>query len=380
MDKVDIIIIGAGVVGLATAAELTRRYPAASVVVFDKEQQFGWHTSSRNSEVIHGGMYYPTGSLKARLCVEGRPRLYDFCEKNSIPYQRIGKLIIARDNGEIPHIEAIAAQGAENGMDDLVLLSKAEVAKMEPDITAVAAIFSPSTGIVDSHKMMAKMEQIVEAGQFNCIAYKHEVTGVVYTGSQYEVSFRGPDGNEDQLAGNWVVNCAGLWADKVCGWLGIDGVGAQPEYRIYWVKGEYFSLSAAKSKMLNHLVYPPPLKALKGLGIHVTKSLDGRARLGPSAFYVDEINYDVESSHGDEFFRAAQSYLPFLVREDIAPDMAGVRPKLQSPSDPVKDFIIRHETDKGLPGFINLVGIESPGLTASLAIANMAADWIEVSK
>lgn len=375
MDRVDVIVIGAGVVGLSVAAELTGRNPDQSVVVLDKEQQFGWHTSSRNSEVIHGGMYYPTGSLKAKLCVEGRPLLYDFCEKHKIPHQQIGKLIIAREEAELHHIEDIAKQGKINGMTDLKLLDRADVLKIEPHITAVAAIHSPSTGIIDSHKLMAKFEQIIESGPENFIAYKNEVTHVEYVAGEYQVTFSGPDGAVETLACSRLINCAGLWSDRICGWLGLDV--EKTGCKIYWVKGEYFSISASKSKLLNHLIYPPPLKALKGLGIHVTKSLDGRARLGPSAFYVDDVNYDVDPSHGDEFFVAAQSYLPFVTREDISPDMAGVRPKLQSPTDSVKDFVIRHEADKGYPGFVNLVGIESPGLTASIAIGRMAADLSE---
>jgi L-2-hydroxyglutarate oxidase LhgO len=375
VDRVDFIVIGAGVIGLSVAAELTKRNPEKSVVVLDKEQQFGWHTSSRNSEVIHGGMYYPTGSLKAKLCIAGRPLLYDFCEKHKIPHQRIGKLIIAREEAELHHIEDIAKQGKINGMTDLKLLDKSDVMKLEPHITAVAAIHSPSTGIIDSHKLMAKFEQIVESGPENFIAYKNEVINVKLVAGEYQVAFRGPDGAKETLACGRLINCAGLWSDQVCSWLGMDV--EKTGCKIYWVKGEYFSISASKSKLLNHLIYPPPLKALKGLGIHVTKSLDGRARLGPSAFYIDDVNYDVDPAHGDEFFVAAQSYLPFVTRDDISPDMAGVRPKLQSPIDPVKDFVIRHEAEKGYPGFINLVGIESPGLTASIAIGRMAADLSE---
>ena len=376
MDKVDVIVIGAGVVGLAIAAEITEQYPQACIALFDKEQQFGWHTSSRNSEVIHAGMYYPTNSLKAKICVDGNPLLYSFCNQHSIPHQRIGKLIIAREESEIHHIEEIAKQGKINGVNDLVLLDRQTISKIEPNITAVAAIHSPSTGIIDSHKLMGKLEHIVCAGQNNFVAYRHEVTNVCYNGSEYEVSFRGPDGNMDQLACTWLINAAGLWADKVGEWLGLNS--ETEGTHIYWVKGEYFGISASKSKLLNHLVYPPPLKALKGLGIHVTKSLDGRARLGPSAFHVDQVNYDVDDAHGDEFFLAAKSYLPFLEREDISADMAGVRPKLQSPTDPVKDFVIRHEKENNLPGFINLVGIESPGLTGCLAIGRMVTQWVEL--
>lgn len=378
MDKVDVVVIGAGVIGLAIAAELTRQKPQASIIVMDKEQQFGWHTSSRNSEVVHGGMYYPTDSLKASLCVEGRVLLYEFCEKYNIPHQRIGKLIIAREESEIPSIETIARQGALNGVTDLQELDKNDVMRMEPYIKAVAAIHSPSTGIIDSHKLMAKFEQIIESGAENCIVYRNEVTAVERNGGtgEYEVTFKGPDGCEDQLACRYLINSAGLWGDNIGAWLGLNP--EQSGWKIYWVKGEYFSISASKSKMLNHLVYPPPLKALKGLGIHVTKSLDDRARLGPSAFYVDDINYNVDPGHGDEFFAAAHSYLPFITREDITADMAGIRPKIQSPTDSVKDFVIRHEIDNGLPGFINLAGMESPGLTSCISIARMVSGWIEL--
>jgi len=375
MDNVDVIIIGAGAVGLAIAAELNRKFPGACIGVLDKEKQFGWHTSSRNSEVIHGGMYYPSGSLKAKLCVEGRSLLYEFCDQHKVPYQKIGKLIIARDESEILSIESLARQGEMNGVDDLRLIDRAQVAQMEPNIKAVAALYSPSTGILDSHKLMTKFELMFKSGDNNFIGYKHEVTGVEFTGSEYIVTYRTLDGITDQLACKWLINSTGLWADVVAGWLGIDI--EKEGYRTYWVKGEYFSIPASKYKLVNHLVYPPPLRAMLGGGIHVTKTLDGRVRLGPSAFYVDTINYDVDRDHADQFYAEAR-YLPFLEREDVEPDMSGIRPKIQSPTDPQKDFVIRHEADKGLPGFINLVGIESPGLTSCIAIARMASNWVEI--
>lgn len=374
MDKIDIMVIGAGVIGLATAAELSRQFPDGIIGVLDKEQQFGWHTSSRNSEVIHGGMYYPTGSLKAKLCAEGNRLLYEYCDKHKIPYQKLGKLIIAPEESDIPVIEGIAKQGAINGVEDLVWLDKEAVAAMEPHIKAVTAIYSPSTGVIDSHKLMASFESTVKQNRNAFICYRHEVTGIEYNGSEYIVTFTDPDGTSDQLACTWLINCAGLWSDRISSYLGlpVEELG----YKIHWVKGEYFSLSPSKSKLLTHLIYPPPLKALKGLGTHVTKSLDGKARLGPSAFYVDDINYDVDPSHKEEFFASASAYLPFLTRDDIMADFSGIRPKLQSPTDSVKDFVIRHERERGFPGYINLCGIESPGLTACLAIGRMAAGFV----
>ena len=374
MDQVDIIAVGAGVVGLAVAAEISRRFPDQALLLMERHPKFGQDTSSRNSEVIHAGMYYPAGTLKARLCVEGNPLLYEFCAKNNVPHQRIGKLIVARNEAEIPQIEAIARQGAANGVSDLVLLSREEVAKKEPHISAVAAIWSPSTGIIDSHRLMAALERQA-AAQGAMLCYKHEVIGAEQAAGGYVIRYLGPDGAEDVMACRWLINAAGLYADQIPAWLGIDVDAAK--YRIWPVKGEYFSISPSKSKRINHLIYPPPLKALKGLGTHVTKSLDGRARLGPSAAYVDrKDDLDVDPAHAAEFYEAARSYLPFLEPEDIQPDMAGMRPKLQAPEDPVLDFVIRHEADRGLPGLINLVGIESPGLTAALAIARMVADFV----
>lgn len=373
MEQVDIIVVGAGVVGLAVAAELTQRLPETSIIIMEKQGQFGWETSSRNSEVIHAGMYYPTNSLKAKVCIDGNPRLYEFCTKHNIPHQRIGKLIIAREESEIPSIEGILKQGQNNGVIGLEMLDKTQVATLEPHITAVAAIYSPNTGIINSHKLMAKLESIAMQGE-TMIAYHHEVKNIQHVKDQYEVTYTDPAGNDDTLACRWFINCAGLYADRIAASLGIDVETAG--YKIYPVKGEYFSLPIGKSNLLSHLIYPPPLKALKGLGIHVTKSLDGRARLGPSAFYVNKIDYDVNPNNAATFYQAAKTYLPFLDSDDLQPDMSGIRPKIQSPTAPMADFIIRHEVDRGLPRFINLVGIESPGLTACLSIASMVVDWV----
>lgn len=374
MEKMDFIVVGAGVVGLAVAAELTRRFEDQSVVLLERHSKFGQDTSSRNSEVIHAGMYYPTGSLKAQLCVEGNPALYKFCEEYHIPHQRIGKLIIARNDSEIPSIEGILKQGRANGVAGLELIDRGQIARMEPNITAVAAVYSPSTGIVDSHKLMAQLERQAQQGGA-MLAYKHQVTDVHFKKDGYEVVFTGPDGAGDSLECRWLINCAGLYADLIPACLGIDTAAAG--YKIYPVKGEYFSVAAAKSKLISHLIYPPPLKSLHGLGTHVTKSLDGRARLGPNAHYVDELeDYDVDIAHGEEFYQAARTYLPFVEREDLQPDMAGMRPKIQAPDAPVADFVVRHENDRGLPGLIDLVGIESPGLTSCLSLAKKVAGMI----
>jgi L-2-hydroxyglutarate oxidase LhgO len=373
MDQTGIIVIGAGAVGLAVAAELTKRFPEESIILLERHSKFGQDTSSRNSEVMHAGMYYPSGSLKAKMCVEGNPMLYEFCQNYGIPHQRIGKLIIARNEAEIPNIQTVIEQGKTNGILDLQWLDAEQVSQLEPNITAAAAVFSPSTGIIDSHKLMLQLERLAQQGNA-MLAYKHKVVGINHVENGYEVLYEDPEGEQDSLMCQWLVNCAGLYADQIAAFLGIDVEAAG--YKICPVKGEYFSINS-KSNLISHLVYPPPLKALKGLGTHVTKSLDGRARLGPNVVNSeDREDYDVDESHAEEFYQAAKTYLPFLEYSDLQPDMAGMRPKIQAPDGGVADFVICHETERGLEGFINLVGIESPGLTSCLSIAKMVGDMI----
>ncbi len=373
MEKVDLLIIGAGVVGLAVAAELSKQFNDKSLVLLEQHSKFGQETSSRNSEVIHSGIYYPTGSLKAKLCVEGNQRLYQFCREWEIPHKRLGKLIIARDENEIPALESILAQGRKNGVTDLELLDRDQITKLEPNIRAVSAILSPSTGIIDSHKLMLRLEWMALA-QGAIVAYNHKVIGVDSTGNGYCVTYRNPAGQLESIHCRWLINCAGLNSDQIFSLLGmnVDDIG----YRIYPCKGEYFSVSNTKSALVTRLIYPPPLKDLKGLGIHATKTLDGRLRFGPNAFYVETLDYDVNEDHAQEFYKAANTYLPFLEFTDLQPDMAGIRPKIQGPGDPVRDFIVCHEVDRGFEGLINLIGIESPGLTSSLALARLVRDFI----
>lgn len=374
MDKIDVVIVGAGVVGLAVAETLTRLHPELEVLLVEKHQKFGQETSDRNSEVIHGGMYYPTGSLKARLCVEGNEMLYDFCEKNKVSYERIGKIIITRNAEEENAVKEIYEQGLKNGVKGLRYLSQKEVNEMEPNIFATGALLSENTGIVSAYELMQSLERLAEAGGV-MLAYEHQVKKVEKTAAGYAVYYENREG-EDAIECRYLFNCAGLYSDEIPAQLGVDIDKAG--YRIYPVKGEYFSVSSAKSKLVNHLVYPPPLKDLKGLGTHVTKSLDGRVKLGPSAFYVDDKkDYRVDISHKDEFLQAGQSYLPFIEADDLDPDMAGIRPKNQAPGSPWTDFIICNEEERGLPNLIDLIGIESPGLTASLAIAKYAVSLMQ---
>ncbi|MFH0774049.1 MAG: NAD(P)/FAD-dependent oxidoreductase [bacterium] len=361
METVDIAIIGAGVVGLAIAAEIS---DGRDVVLIERHNSFGQETSSRNSEVIHAGIYYEKDSLKAQLCIEGNRLLYQICETHQIPYQRIGKLIVALEEGEINLLELLFAKGRDNGVHDLKLLSEIELKKMEPNIQAKAAIWSPSTGIIDTHSLMKHFEsQAKEKGVL--LAYGCEVTSIEKKTSGYEVGVVDTDGEKLSFKSQIVVNSAGLSADKIAGLAGINVDTAG--YRLHYAKGEYFKVCSEKSRFIHHLVYPTPTPI--SLGIHTLLDLSGRMKLGPNAFYVDEIDYGVEEAHRKDFFASAKSILPFLEEDDLSPDMAGIRPKLQAKEEPVRDFVIKEESGSGLPGFINLIGIESPGLTASPAIA-----------
>ncbi len=373
-DKVGTIIIGAGVVGLAVAKELSSCFRAGQVVLMDRHESFGLETSSRNSEVIHAGIYYPAGTLKASLCVEGKHLLYHFCKKWQVPHHRCGKLITANTPEEINSLDNLKAQANANGVDDLEELSSSQLARLEPHVSARTALLSPSTGVIDSHALMKTLEQVaLQAGVLP--AYCHRVMAIdKLDAGGYRVHFHNPDGSKDALDCEILVNSAGLQAVIVAALTGID-----PErcgYRVHLCKGEYFSLPPAKGKLIDHLIYPPPLEELTGLGIHATKTLDGRLRLGPNAVYISEEDYSVDESYRAEFYRSAVQFLPFITEADLEPEMAGIRPKLSGPGEPFRDFVINEESDRGLPGLVNLIGIESPGLTASLAIARRVAQLI----
>lgn len=374
MDKTDILIIGAGVVGLAIAAELADRLRNRTTVVLERNEKFGQETSSRNSEVIHAGIYYPRASLKAKLCVEGNGLIYDFCSRWQVPCTRSGKLIVANTDEEVATLEELIIRGKENGVENLQLLDKSQVARYEPGINATAAIFSPSTGVIDSHQLMAKLEWL--AGRKGALViYQHVATGILPGEKAHTVFYRGPQQVEDSIKTTWLINSAGLAADHVASLMGIDVDRAG--YRIFPCKGEYFSIPDSKSKRISHLIYPPPFKDLRGLGIHVTKTLDGRVKLGPNAFYVDAPDYTVNPEHASTFYNSLKDYLPFLEARDLQPDMAGVRPKLQAPGTPIHDFVVCHEKARGLRGVVNLIGIESPGLTSCLSLAKMVGNIIE---
>lgn len=367
MNKVDIIVIGAGVVGLA----ITHRLSSIGKKIFllERHNTFGQDASTRNSEVIHGGMYYPTGSLKDRLCVEGNRTLYEICSQNDIACKKTGKLIIANTDDEIKNVEKIYQQGLTNHVPGLRIIDEKEIKAIEPNIRARYALYSPETGVLDVQELMQYFETASLENSVD-IRYDHEVADIVKNGNDYFVTVKTADGGYETLITEVLINAAGMFADKISALLGIDIDGNH--YKIHWVKGEYFNISKRHAGKITHLVYPTPTAV--SLGIHVRLRLDGTMSLGPSAMYVDEINYDVDPAHAKQFYEEGKEYLPFLEYADLSLDISGVRAKRQAQGETVQDFIIRNEEDKGLPGFINLVGIDSPGLTACPAIAEMVVD------
>ena len=369
--KADITIIGAGVIGLAIAAQVARK--GRDVYVLEKNRTFGQETSSRHSEVIHSGIYYPEGSLKAKTCVAGNRALYTLCKKYSIAHKRLGKLVVATCDEEIEELHALLEKGQKNGAEGLKILSKSDVKKLEPNIEAVAALLCPPTGIIDSYSLM-KYFIARATGADARIAYLSEVTGIDKVADGYQVT-TGDTADKFTFTTRVLVNCAGLYSDKVAEMAGIDI--AEAGYKLYYCKGKYFSVGNGKNTLVTRLVYPVPPVKVTGLGIHVTLDLEGRMRLGPDTEYVDNIDYTVDNKHKRLFYQSARTFLPFIEYNDLEPEMAGIRPKLQPPGGEFRDFVIREESDKGLPGFINLIGIESPGLTASPAIAEYVESLIE---
>lgn len=367
----DITIIGAGVIGLGIAAQVANN--GREVCVLEKNETFGLETSSRGSEVIHAGIYYPKGSMKAKMCVQGKNMIYEICEREAIPHKKLGKFIVATDYKEAEKLEILLKNGEGNGIADLKMLSKQEIKELEPHINAVAAIFSPSTGIIDSHALMRYYVRKAKWGGA-IIAYNAKVVRIEKISDGYQVTIEEPTGNFS-FTTRVLINCAGLGSDRIAELAGIDIIEAG--YKLYFCKGEYFRVGNGKNTLAKRLIYPVPPSKGGGLGIHVTLDLQGRMRLGPNVRYVDEIDYTVDDGQKKAFYESVVKFLPFIEYDDVEPETAGIRPKLEEPQGNFRDFVIRHEYDKGLPGLINLIGIESPGLTACPAIAKYVADMVD---
>jgi L-2-hydroxyglutarate oxidase LhgO len=365
----DVVVIGAGVVGLAAAAALSRA--GREVVVLERHGAIARETTSRNSEVIHAGIYYPEGSLKARLCVAGRELLYERCEKQGIPHRAIGKLIVATREDEIATLEMLQAKGTANGVPDLRLLDASEVRRREPHLRAVAALESPVTGIVDGHALCLSYQ--AEAESHGALLVLHTtVSAIEALAGGYRVVAVDADGGRSAIDCGAVVNAAGLESDRVaaCAGLDVEACG----YRLHPCKGDYFTLAPGAPVALERLVYPVPAGA--GLGIHATLDLGGRIRFGPDTEYVDAPHYRVDAAKAEAFAHAIRRYLPDVQAAWLAADYAGVRPKLSGAGEPFRDFVVAEESAAGLPGFVSCIGIESPGLTAAGAIARRVVELL----
>jgi L-2-hydroxyglutarate oxidase LhgO len=366
MESANIIIIGAGVVGLAVAAQISEKNEG--VFLLEKNTRYGQETSSHNSGVIHSGIHYPKKTLKAILCVEGNTMLYELCEKHDIPFRKLGKLTVATGEEETRELEKLMKTGIDNGVEGLEMLEGDKVKEMEPNVLVEKALFSPSTGILEPDELMnyfnAKMRKNNVA-----LVTETEVTGIRKIEKGYEITGLSV-GEKFEINSKILINCAGLNSDKIAAMAGleIDRLG----YRIHPCKGDYFRVTG--KPLVRIPVYPVPKGA--GLGTHLTPDLTGSIRLGPNDYYVDKIDYNVESNE-EQFRKDVARFVPRILEREIRADSSGIRPKLQGPGDSFRDFIIRHEADRGLDGLIDLVGIESPGLTAAPAIADYVSDIVE---
>lgn len=354
----DVIVIGAGVIGLAIAQALTQ--VGRSVLIVERARQFGTETSARNSEVIHAGLYYPPDSMKARFCVSGKAMLYAFCEAHHVPFRRCGKIVVAANDDQVTKLEALHAQARQCGVGDLRLMGPQEIRRIESEIRCRAALLSPSTGIIDTHAYMLTLLGLAEAGGA-LLCCNTEVVRVDRVGAAWSITIAGEDA--PSASAHAIVNAAGLGAGAVA--ARIEGLPERFVPKLRWAKGCYFGYSG--SIPFNHLVYPAPEPG--GLGIHLTLDLAGRARFGPDVEWVDQLDYAVDPARRDRFAQSIRRYWPRVNPAALHPDYAGMRPKLSGPGEPAADFMISGPDDHGVPGIVNLFGIESPGITASLAIA-----------
>lgn len=360
MDKLDCVVVGAGVVGLAVARALAQA--GREVFVIEKHLSIGMETSSRNSEVIHAGLYYPTGSLKARLCVSGRDALYAYAAERALPHRRCGKLIVATSEDELPQLTRIRDQAHANGCTEVEMLSAQQAQALEPALSCAAALWSPNTGIIDSHALMLALQGDAEhAGAV--VGFGSSVLGGRVTDHGIVLHVRDHDGGEAEFEASLVVNCAGLWSTRLA--RALDGLDASNIPQAWFAKGNYYSLAGRAP--FSRLIYPVP--APGGLGVHLTIDLGGQARFGPDVEWLEsaevEPDYAVDPRRADRFYREIRSYWPALPDDALQPAYSGVRPKISPPGAAAADF---HFASHGCPHYLGLYGIESPGLTASIAI------------
>ena len=361
MEQIDTVVIGAGVVGLAVGRALALE--GHEVMVLESENAIGTGTSSRNSEVIHAGIYYPTGSLKARLCVQGKEMLYAYCDKRGVAHKRLGKLIVATSPEQVHELDGILAKAAANGVHDLRKISQAEARALEPALACEAALLSPSTGVIDSHGLMLSLQGDMEnAGGLLALVSPVQHIGLQLGTATHPICVRTQDGTE--LACKVLVNAAGLNAVAMARCM--DGLDPTLLPHAHYAKGNYFTL--AGKAPFSRLIYPVPEKA--GLGVHLTLDLGGQAKFGPDVQWVnDPTDLQVDSHRGDAFYAEVRKYWPDLADGALQAGYAGMRPKIHAPHEAAADFMIQGPAEHGVPGLVNLLGIESPGLTSSLAMA-----------
>lgn len=356
---VDCIVVGAGVVGLAIGRALAMS--GREVMIVDAAEGIGTGSSARNSEVIHAGIYYPKGSLKAQLCVKGRQMLYAYCAERGVGHQRLGKLIVATSETENAMLAQIRQKAHDNGVDDLDMLTAAQAQALEPALSCTAALISPSTGIVDSHGLMLAYQGDAENAGAQCVFHTPLLRGKVLPGGGFELTFGGPDAMS--LTCNVMINASGLHAPSLA--RNIEGIPGSCIPAEYLCKGSYFTLQGRAP--FTRLIYPVPQHA--GLGVHLTLDLGGQAKFGPDTEWVTQENYDIDPRRGDSFYAAVRTYWPALKDGALQPGYTGIRPKISGPTEPAADFMIAGPSTHRVPGLVNLFGIESPGLTSSLAIA-----------
>ncbi|MDP1684500.1 NAD(P)/FAD-dependent oxidoreductase [Hydrogenophaga sp.] len=367
-ERVDALVIGAGVVGLAVARALA--LAGREVMVLEREAAIGTGTSSRNSEVIHAGIYYPTGSLKARLCVQGRDALYAYCSERGIAHQRCGKLIVVNTTSQLSALPAIMARAALNGVDDLVLLDRTQARLLEPELECLGAVHSPSTGIVDSHALMLALQGDLEhlGGLVACHSGVREMAV-----ARHGIEVESLDGT--RLLARTVVNAAGLHACDLA--RKIRGLDARSVPKAWYAKGSYFTLAGRSP--FSHLIYPAPEPEahLAGLGVHLTLDLGGQAKFGPDVEWTSSPDdLQVDPQRAQAFYAEVRRYWPGLPAGSLQPGYAGIRPKISGPHEAAADFFIQGPADHGVRGLVNLFGIESPGLTASLALAGLVGSLV----
>jgi L-2-hydroxyglutarate oxidase LhgO len=362
MEQIDVAVVGAGVTGLASALAIAKR--GLSVCVLEKHPRAGLETSTHNSGVIHGGIYYPAGTLKSTLCIEGRRLLYEFCAEHRVPHQKCGKLIVATDDSELPRLEKLFHSGINNGVEGLTMVDRPFIAKREPNIRAVAAIFSPETGIVDAEALVRALQRAAEAAG-----------AIVLPGTPIGGTESGGNGitlrtERETILASTVVNAAGLYADDVSRMLGGD------DFTIYPARGEYAELIPSKRSLVNALVYPLPHAAGHSLGVHITRSTGGNVWLGPTVKYQErKDDYESDRLPVEDFAESARQLLPMITVTDLRLSGSGIRPKLHPPTESFADFMIRRDTQN--PRVVHAAGIESPGLTSCLSIGRLVARLIE---